>query len=630
MPNIQTSDMSSQHDASFEPKPLSILILEECDDDAELLLRGLRRTGLEMVWRRVQSREGFLREISADLDLILADHSLPDFDAIEALKLLQERGLDVPLIVISGAIGEEAAVEALKHGAVDYLLKDRLGRLEGAIRRAQRERTLRLQRQEALDALRYSEKRYRKMVEDSLQGMVVIQDGRVVYANQAYAGIIGYSPEEIEAMSAQDTLELVHEEDQPVLLELYQKRMAGEESPVRYEFRITRKDGAIRWLDAFVTATVHDGRRAAQAFYVDVTERKQAEEAARQQEARERLEQILNAIGEGVLVLDRGGRVQQANPAFLRQTGYSEEEIAGARYEALWARNARGEEDFLQGALAEVTQGGSWRGQVKIRRRNGTSYDAAMTVTQLPDGRGLEQGLVVSIRDISQMKEVERLKDSIISIAAHELRTPLTTIGLYSEALATRELAAEQQRRYLNAVYEQTQALTAIIDDMLDLARLEAGRGLEPAAEPIDLGALVQEVLRPFAELEQRHEFGTEGLEEIHAVAGDPLRLAQVLRNIISNAVKYSPEGGPVLVSGRNVGDAVQISVTDAGMGLTAEQQRHLFEKFYRAHAMPRGARGTGLGLAICRLIVEGHGGQIWAESEQGVGSTFTFTIPAA
>lgn len=609
-------------------QPLNILIAEDSDDDAEMLLRALRQAGMEVRWQRVQTREAFEAQLSPRPDIILADYSLPQFGALEALRILKEQQLDIPLIIVSGTIGEEAAVEGLKLGAVDYLLKDRLGRLGGAIRGALAQRALRVQRQEAIDALRFSESRYRAIVEDSLQGIVISQDNRIVYANRAYADMMGYGVEQLLALSVEETASLVHPEDLPRLQEYQRRRMEGDSSPMRYEYRVIRKDGSIRWMDAFVTPTSYQGRRATQAYYVDITERKQAEAAAREQQARARVEQILNAIGEGVVVLDQNGRVSLVNPAFVRQTGFSEEEIVGKTYQRLWSQEVNDSDEFLEKVQAQLARRSSWRGQAQIQRRNGANYDAAMTVTRLQDGSGARRELVVSIRDISQMKEVERMKDAIISIAAHELRTPLTTISLYSEVLATREVAPAQRTRYLNTIFEQTQQLTKIIDDMLDLARLEAGRGLEISSEPVDIEALVHEVVKPFAELDELHRFQLEGLEQLAAVAGDPMRLTQVLRNILSNAVKYSPDGGAIIIRGRNLADFVEISVQDEGIGMTPEQQAQLFEKFYRAHTSSSGPRGTGLGLAICRLIVEGHGGEIWAQSKEGVGSTFTFTAP--
>jgi signal transduction histidine kinase len=200
---------------------------------------------------------------------------------------------------------------------------------------------------------------------------------------------------------------------------------------------------------------------------------------------------------------------------------------------------------------------------------------------------------------------------------------------LYIDALNNSDADAARQRRFASAIQRQSAQLQKIIDNMLDLARLEAGRSLEVVPEPLDLQMLVQEVVQPFADTENNHQFRLDGLQPTRLVKGDPLRLAQVLRNLISNALKYSPQGGPITICSKNGEDTVSISVEDQGIGMTREQQEHLFEKFYRVANSSRTPRGSGLGLAICRLIVEGHGGRIWAQSVPGVGSTFTFSIPA-
>lgn len=608
--------------------PLNVLILEDRQDDVDLIVHALQQAGLDISWRRVEDEETYLAHLTPKLDIILADYSLPQFDAITALDLLQKRDLDVPLIVVSGTIGEEAAVEALKHGAVDYLLKDRLGRLGEAIRSALRARALRQQNREAIEALLKSEERYRKLVVESLQGIVIAQEGRTVFCNQAYADIMGYTIHELMSMSAEETLQRVHPEDRSRLTAYFRQRMSGKVVPNRYTFRVLRKDGAVRWLEAFVTRTTYHGRPASQAYYVDVTERKEAEEAERQQQARRRVEAILDAIGEGVLVLDQEGVVQQANPAFEQQTGYKEKDIQGRSYEAL-LHTAQGlDASVLQDISTTTLAGNPWRGETTIRRRDGSTFEAALTITAMRDDEGEANAFVASIRDISHTKEVERMKDSIISIAAHELRTPLTTIGLYSDALNDAGTDAARQRRFAAAIQKQSAHLQKIIDNMLDLARLEAGRGLEIVPEPLDLAALVEDVVQPFADVEQRHRFDLKEVQSTQPVKGDPLRLAQVLHNLISNAVKYSPQGGPVIIRSANDEGRVTISVEDRGIGMTPEQQAHLFEKFYRADSSSRAPRGSGLGLAICRLVVEGHGGRIWARSEPGVGSTFTFSIP--
>lgn len=608
---------------------LNVLILEDRREDLEMVVHALQRAGLDISWEQVQDVEAYLAHLSPEIDVILADYSVPQFDAITALDLLKERALDVPLIVVSDTIGEEAAVEALKHGAVDYLLKDRLGRLGEAVRSALRARALRRQNRTAMEALLKSEERYRKLVMESLQGIAIVQEGRTVFCNRAYADIMGYSVDELMTMSAEETRQIVHAQDRARLSTYYRQRMAGKRAPARYTFRVLRKDGAVRWLDAFVTGATYHGKPAAQVYYVDVTERKQAEEAERREQARQRVEAILDAIGEGVLVLDRNGVVEQANPAFVQQTGYSEEAVRGKPYETFLEVVSGLDETVRQKISDTVLEGKPWRGEMTIRRRDGSTFDAALTITSMRDEDDEAYAFVASMRDISRMKEVERMKDSIISIAAHELRTPLTTIGLYIDALNNTDADAARQRRFASAIQRQLAQLQKNIDNMLDLARLEAGRGLEVVPEPLDLQMLVQEVVQPFADTERKHQFRLDGLQPTKPVKGDPLRLAQVLRNLVSNALKYSPQGGPITIYSKNGEDTVFISVEDNGIGIAREQQEHLFEKFYRVANSGRAPRGSGLGLAICRLIVEGHGGRIWAQSEPGVGSTFTFSIPA-
>jgi signal transduction histidine kinase len=177
-------------------------------------------------------------------------------------------------------------------------------------------------------------------------------------------------------------------------------------------------------------------------------------------------------------------------------------------------------------------------------------------------------------------------------------------------------------------INNQASQLASIIDDMLDISRLESGRGLEIKTEPFDMTNLTREVMQPLMETTPDRSFYCEGLDSPTPTLGDPFRLAQVIRNLLSNAIKYSGPGDDITIRGKKTDHHLEISVIDTGIGMTAEQQRHLFQKFYRADASNRSIGGTGLGLTICKLIVEGHGGEIWAESKLGRGTTFTFTIP--
>ena len=226
-----------------------------------------------------------------------------------------------------------------------------------------------------------------------------------------------------------------------------------------------------------------------------------------------------------------------------------------------------------------------------------------------------------------QLKQLDEMKDAFLSTAAHELRTPLTSIRAFSELLLLREFEEERKTRYLTMIKDQSQRLAEIINDLLDISKLEAHGDLDFRFEPVDMADLVRETLLPFTDTSPGHRFETDGLDDLPPVRADRFRLGQVLTNLLSNAVKYSPDGGTVTVRVHAGDHQLELSVRDEGIGMTPEQQAHLFERFFRVATT---ISGTGLGLAICKLIVERHGGSMRAESEFGKGSTFFFTVPLA
>jgi len=231
---------------------------------------------------------------------------------------------------------------------------------------------------------------------------------------------------------------------------------------------------------------------------------------------------------------------------------------------------------------------------------------------------------------LEDLKDLDRLKTEFLSTAAHELRTPLTSIRGFSEIMLTRELDETRKKRYLTFISQEATQLGDIIDDLLDVSRLEAIRGLALKQEPIDMTKLIDEVLTLFIESSPNHNFQIKCTTELPLMRGDSFRLSQVVKNLLSNAVKFSPKGGTITIRSQVIPGHLEISVQDEGIGMTPEQQVHLFEKFYRADASNTSISGTGLGLAVSKLIVELHGGETWAESEYGVGSTFYVKLPLA
>ncbi len=266
--------------------PLSVLILEDREADAELMLHELRRAGFKPRWWRVETEQDYLAHLVPTLDVILADYTLPQFDALRALHLLQKCGLDIPFIVITGSISEEVAVECMKQGAADYLLKDRLARLGPAVTQAIKQRQLREEARRAEAALRESEARFRRLAENAVD---LIYRYRFVptrgfeYVSPAATAMTGYTPEEHYA-DPDLSFKLVHPDDRPLLEALMQAPVGGNTS---FTLRWIRKDGTVLWTDHRIVPVRDEAGNivAIEGIARDITEqmraRMQLEEVAR-------------------------------------------------------------------------------------------------------------------------------------------------------------------------------------------------------------------------------------------------------------------------------------------------------------------------------------------------------------
>ena len=228
-----------------------------------------------------------------------------------------------------------------------------------------------------------------------------------------------------------------------------------------------------------------------------------------------------------------------------------------------------------------------------------------------------------------RLKELDRMKSEFLSTAAHELRTPLTSILGFSEILLKRKLDEERKNRFLKIINEESMGLSALINDLLDLSRIESGKGFKITKAPIDIGSIIRENVDIFQAQTDKHTFKTNLSHDLVKIEADKDKINQVMENLISNAVKFSPEGGEITVSIKETKDELKVNVSDNGIGIPEKDLSHIFEKFYRAeNASSEAIGGTGLGLAIVKYILESHGGKISVESKIGKGSIFSFVLP--
>jgi signal transduction histidine kinase len=228
-----------------------------------------------------------------------------------------------------------------------------------------------------------------------------------------------------------------------------------------------------------------------------------------------------------------------------------------------------------------------------------------------------------------QLRESERLKSELVGIVSHEVRTPLASVLGFTSLLLNRDSDDETRRRYLEIVDTQARRLASLLDDFLDLQRVEEGR-LQLVEELIDMAGLLREQVQLFTAQSERHRLELAVADDDIAVRGDANRLAQVVGNLLSNAIKYSPEGGRVQVVAEQHDGTVRVSVLDEGLGIPVDQQSQVFTKFFRGEAAAGGIPGSGLGLAFSRAVIEAHGGTMNFESAPGEGSTFWVELPAA
>jgi signal transduction histidine kinase len=234
------------------------------------------------------------------------------------------------------------------------------------------------------------------------------------------------------------------------------------------------------------------------------------------------------------------------------------------------------------------------------------------------------------IRDITQRKEVERLKDDLVSTVSHELRTPLTSLRGFTELLLTRAFSPEKQRDILFIMQREAERLTNLINDFLDLRRMEAGQEIYQFV-PVQLEPVLKQSLAAFLNESGPHTFRVELDEPLPRVVADEDRVHQVLTNLLSNAIKFSPAGGEVILGVWPRDQEVIVWVRDHGIGIPQETLPKIFDRFFRVeNGMTRTISGTGLGLALVKEVVSAHRGRVWVESTLGQGSTFFFTLPVA
>lgn len=669
---------------------LNILLLEDNVDDAELILWALREAGFTLRWHRVDTRDAYLERLSPTVDVILADYQLPQFTGLDALQLLQARGLDIPFIIVTGAY-EENGLRCMKLGAADYLLKDRLGRLGEAVRHALSKQALRREKQAAEEAER-EERRFataladtaialnssleledvleqvmenvQRVIPHDVVNVMLLEEGLIRTARRHGAN---GQPQEGVLPTATNLYRLQDMYYYQWMAETGHTAVVPDTAHDPHWQKLPERE----WIRSFVGAPIqlhghcigflnltsatpgffnqlHAQRLAAftaqvatalhnARLYTTLAQQNEMLErmvARRTEELRHTLNQlqtILDNSPDPILLVRPDGQIETGNPAFKEVFGYEFTEIS--QLGLLNLPMPESANPFME-MMAEVLSSHKRRRlEIVAQNKDGRQLDIDVALSPVgKDGQELPL-LVCSLRDITALKEVQRMKEAFVSNVSHELRTPISVLLLYHGTLTRRP---DKLGELIDKIAREIRRLNLIIEDLLRLSRLDQGQ-VKLAKKPVDLQQLVAEAVadRQVLAVEKQITL-TQAQRQKPALAyGDAGLLEQVLSILLTNALNYTPANGHIIVSSATRSSSeptmVGFSVQDDGPGIPLEEQGKLFERFYRGNVgRDSEASGTGLGLAIAQEIVSRHGGEIVVDSQPGAGSAFTVWLPAA
>jgi PAS domain S-box-containing protein len=476
------------------------------------------------------------------------------------------------------------------------------------------------ERKQVEEALQRSEERLRTLA-DTAPSITWISDpdGNITFHNKQWMEYTGISPKK----NANDWAELVlHPDDVDRRMQAWQCALQHG-SNYEIEVRYKRYDGVYRW---FITRAIpqRDASGRITAWFgstTDIHERKLLEEELGKYAA------IVSSSDDAIVSKTLDGTITSWNNAAERMFGYTAEEAIGQHITLIIPPELHEEEEDIIGKLR---QGIRIQHYETIRMgKDGAKVDVSLSISPIKDSVGKIIGAAKIARDITERRELERRKDEFISMASHELKTPITSLKGFTHLLLRKfeRQGLQEERPLLSKMDAQMNRLVKLIDELLDVSKIQAGR-LDYEEEPVDIDALVQETVELLQPSSPTHTLTVRGAT--HAVLmGDKDRLGQVLTNLITNAIKYSPQANTVDIALTASNKTVTISVRDYGVGIPKAHQKNIFDRFYRVH----GARdklfpGLGMGLYIAYEIVKRYGGDLTVESEEGKGSVFMVSLP--
>jgi two-component system cell cycle sensor histidine kinase/response regulator CckA len=611
-----------------------ILFVEDVSADAELVTQALLRSGIAATLLRVDTESALIRAITEFApDVIFTDHSLPQFNAHDALRIAAQHAPTTPVIVVTGSLNEETAADYIKAGAADYVLKSNLRRLAPAVLRALDLRHAREAQARAQDELRRSEARYRALIEQAADAILIADaTGQLIDANRKACDLMGYTRDELLQLGIADTYP---PDDRLVAIQRLGALAAGHD--VVAERRMRRKDGADFMVEVSVTR-LRDGR--IQGIVRDITERKHVESALRESE--ERYHTLIEGVRDIIFALAPDGTVMSLNAAFETVTGWPAAEWLGKPFEQLV------HPDDL-GLLFELVERAVRRqagpvSQLRVRTRKGDYRMGEFAATpQFREGQLV--GVLGIARDITdrlsleqQLRQAQKMEavGRLAAGVAHDFNNILTAITGYAQLLLEDLVPNDPHREDVDEIRKAADRAAGLTRQLLAFSRQQI---LQPTV--LDLNILVSETEGMLGRLlGEDIQLATRLAPDLGAVKTDRSQIEQVIMNLAVNARDAMPQGGQLTIETANIemddgyarehfpavpGSYVMLAVSDTGTGMTPETEAHMFEPFFTTKEK---GKGTGLGLATVYGIIKQSAGFIWVYTEPGHGATFKIYLP--
>jgi len=347
---------------------------------------------------------------------------------------------------------------------------------------------------------------------------------------------------------------------------------------------------------------------------------------------KQRIDAMLDSAADGIMILNPDHTVERTNAAFARMFGLSQDEIQTQNHSDVikWIKHPHG-------ITLEKAEAGGWPLSPQahlyvegdIERPNGqTPLPVGISYAPLLSVDGALINTIATVQDITRFRQADELKSEFVSVVSHELKTPVALIKGYTSTLRRKDVEWDSKvlQNSLQVIEEEADRLTLLIENLLDASRLQAG-GMDLKHSDIALPQLIKRLAERFQVQTQEHKINVDMPENFPVILGDEIRIEQVLKNLISNAIKYASDG-VITVSGRARKDEVIICVTDEGPGIATGDMPHIFDRFYRAPETSRKTKGAGLGLYLARAIVEAHNGRMWADPKTEKGARICFCLP--